>query len=102
MRRIVVRILLCAAGPCVAHADALEEKLQPFCAQSGIAAVACKCAGDIMRRSIPGSELDVILRFARKELSTEEIAKLPDGGAALRAKFIDTWQQAQTECGVKP
>lgn len=74
MRRIVVRILLCAAGPCVAHADALEQKLQPFCAQSGIAAVACKCAGDIMRRSIPGSELDVILRFARKELSTEEIA----------------------------
>ena len=84
------------------RADALEEKLQPFCAQSGIAAVACKCAGDIMRRSIPGSELAVILRFARKELSTEEIAKLPDGGAALRGKFVDSWQQAQTECGVKP
>jgi len=77
------------------RADALKEKLQPFCAQSGIAAVACKCAGDIMRRSIPGSELDVILRFARKELSAEEIAKLPDGGAALRGKFVDSWQQAQ-------
>jgi len=77
------------------RANALREKLQPFCAQSWIAAVACKCAGDIMRRSIPGCELDEILRFARKELSAEEIAKLPDGGAALRGKFVDSWQQAQ-------
>jgi hypothetical protein len=49
-----------------------------------------------------GNELDVILRFARSELSTEEIAKLPDGGAGLRGKFANTWQQPQTECGVKP
>jgi hypothetical protein len=55
-----------------------------------------------MRRSLSGDELDVILRFARSALSSEEIAKLPDGGAALRGKFANSWQQAQTECGVKP
>jgi len=101
MRRMVFGILLGVSGPCGAHADALEEKLQPFCTQSGIAAAACKCAGDTMRRAIPGDELAMILRFARKELSTEEIARLPDGGAAMRGKFVDTWQQAQTECGIK-
>jgi hypothetical protein len=36
------------------------------------------------------------------ELSTEDIAKLPDSGAALRGKFANSWLQAQTECGVKP
>jgi hypothetical protein len=102
MRRIVFAILICAPGPCSAGADALEESLQPFCTQTGITAVACKCAGDVMRRTIPANELDVILRFARDQLSPEEIAKLPDGGAALRGKFVDSWQQAQTECGVKP
>jgi hypothetical protein len=102
MRRLFFGVLLCAIGPCDANADALEETLQPFCAQSGIAAAACKCAGDVMRRSLSGDELDVILRFARSALSSEEIAKLPDGGAALRGKFANSWQQAQTECGVKP
>ena len=43
-----------------------------------------------MRRSMSRNELD------------EEIAKLPDGGTALRGKFANSWQQAQTECGVKP
>jgi hypothetical protein len=102
MRRLVFAILLCVPGPGNASADALEESLQPFCAQTGIAAVACKCAGDVMRRTIPANELDMILRFARDQLSPQEIAKLPDGGAALRGKFVDSWQQAQTECGVKP
>jgi len=55
-----------------------------------------------MRRSMSRNELDVILRFARSELSTEEIAKLPDGVTALRGKFANSWRQAQTECGVKP
>jgi len=49
-----------------------------------------------------GSELAIILPFARSELSPEEIATLSDGGAALRGKFANSWQQAQTECGVKP
>src|SRR5215472_19245100 len=102
MRRLMIGIVLCATGPCSAGADPLDETLQPFCAQSGIAAAACKCAGDVMRRSISGNDLDVILRFARSELSPEEIAKLPDGGTALRGKFANSWQQAQTECGVKP
>jgi hypothetical protein len=102
MRRLFLGILLCATGPCGANADALEETLQSFCAQSGIAAAACKCAGDVMRRSMSGSELAIILRFARSELSPEEIAKLSDGGAALRIKFVNSWQQALTECGVKP
>jgi hypothetical protein len=102
MRRLFLGILLCASGPCGGTADALEETLQAFCAQSGIAAAACKCAGDVMRRSMSGNELDVIVRFARSELSTEDIAKLPDSGAALRGKFANSWLQAQTECGVKP
>ena len=102
MRRLFLGFLLCAIGPCGGSADRLEETLQPFCAQSGIAAAACKCAGDVMRRSMSGNELDVILRFARSELETEEIAKLPHGGAALRGKFANSWQQAQTECAVKP
>lgn len=102
MRRSVFAILLCVTGPCGAGADPLDESLQPFCTQIGIAAVACKCAGDVMRRTIPANELDVILRFARDELSPQEVAKLPDGGAALRGKFIDSWQKAQMECGVKP
>lgn len=102
MRRLFLGILLCAIGPCGGNADPLEETLQPFCAKSGIAPAACKCAGDVMRRSMSGNELEVILRFARSELSTEEIAKLTDGGAALRGKFANSWQQAQTECGVKP
>ena len=102
MRRLLLGILLCVTGPCGGNADALEETLQPFCAQSGIAAAACQCAGNVMRRSMSGNELDLILRFARSELSAEEIAKLPDGGTALRGKFADSWQQAQTECGVKP
>jgi hypothetical protein len=102
MRRLLLGILLCATGPSSGNADALEETLQPFCAQSGIAAAACQCAGDVMRRSMSGNELDVILRFARSELTTEEIAKLPDSGATLRGKFTNSWQQAQTECGVKP
>ena len=55
-----------------------------------------------MRRSMSGSELDIILRIARSELSPEEIAKFSDGGVALRGKFVNSWQQAQKECGVKP
>ena len=58
--------------------------------------------GDVMRRSMSGSELAIVLPFARSELSPEEIATLSDGGAALRGKFANSWQQAQTECGVKP
>ena len=54
-----------------------------------------------MRRAIPAGELDVILRFARNQLSADEVAKLPDGGASLRGKFVDGWRQAQAECGVK-
>jgi len=49
-----------------------------------------------------GNELGVILRFARSQLSAEEIAKLTDGGATLRGKFANSWQQAQTEGDVKP
>src|SRR5262249_41203684 len=78
-RRLFLGILLCATGPCGANADALEETLQSFCAQSGIAAAACKCAGDVMCgdvmcRSMSGSELAIILPFAHSELSPEEIA----------------------------
>lgn len=102
MRRLFLGILLCAIGPYSGNADALGETLQPFCAQSGIAAGTCRCAGDVMRRSMSGNELDVILRFARSQLSAEEIAKLTDGGAAVRGKFANSWQQAQTEGGVKP
>jgi hypothetical protein len=54
-----------------------------------------------MRRAIPGNEMDVILRFARNQLSQDEVAKLPDGGASLRSKFVDGWKQAQADCGVK-
>jgi hypothetical protein len=43
-----------------------------------------------------GSELAIILPFAGSELSPEEIAKLSDGGAALRGKPANRWQQAQT------
>jgi hypothetical protein len=101
MLRMVTVLLLCLAGTVVARADALDETLQPFCTQSAIAADACKCAGDVMRRAIPGSEMDMILRFARNQLSQDEVAKLPDGGAALRGKFADGWKQAQADCGVK-
>ena len=54
-----------------------------------------------MRRTIPAGELDMIVRFARNQLSAEEVAKLPDGGASLRGKSVDGWRQARTECGVK-
>ena len=101
MRRFALVVLLCLSHPLAANADALDETLQPFCTQSAIAPTACKCAGDVMRRAIPAGEIDVILRFARNQLSPEEIAKLPDGGASLRGKFVDGWRQAQTECGVK-
>jgi hypothetical protein len=101
MRHIALVVLLCLCHPFAANADALDETLQPFCTQSAIAPTACKCAGDVMRRNIPAGEMDVVLRFARNQLSPEEIAKLPDGGAVLRGKFIDGWRQAQTECGIK-
>ena len=101
MRRLFLGILFCAAGLSESNADAPEDTLT-FCAQSRIAAASCKCAGNVMRRSMSGSGLDVILRLARSELSAEEIAKLSDGGAALRGKFANRWQQALTECGVKP
>ncbi len=101
MLRIATIVLLCFSFPFAAHADALDETLQPFCTQSAIAAAACKCAGDVMRRAIPSNEMDVILRFARNQLSQEEVAKLPDGGASLRGKFVDGWKQAQADCGVK-
>jgi hypothetical protein len=101
MRRVALLVVLCLAHPLTAHADALDDTLQPFCTQSSIAAPACKCAGDVMRRAIPAGEIDVILKFARNQLSAGEADKLPDGGAALRAKFVDGWRQAQAECGVK-
>ena len=101
MLRIASVVLLSLLQPLPAHADALDEVLQPFCTQSSIAAAACKCAGDVMRRAIPAGEMDTIVRFARNQLSPAEVAKLPDDGAALRGKFVDGWRQAQTECGVK-
>jgi hypothetical protein len=100
MRRVAVLALLClTATP--ASSDALDDTLGPFCAQSAIAQSACKCAGDVMRRAVPPAEMDVILRFARNELTAEEVARLPDGGNSLRDKFIGGWRQAQSECGVK-
>ena len=101
MLRIALLVLLCFSHPFAAYADALDETLRPFCTQSAIAPDACKCAGDVMRRVIPATEMDVILRFARNQLSPEEVAKLPDAGAGLRGKFVDGWRQARTECGVK-
>jgi hypothetical protein len=101
MLRIALFAALCLAHPFSAHADALDDTLQPFCTQSSIAPPACKCAGDVMRRAIPAGEMDVIVKFARNQLSADEIAKLPEGGAPLRAKFVDGWRQAQAECGVK-
>jgi hypothetical protein len=101
MLRIALVVLLCVCGALPSRADALDETLQPFCTQSAIAAPVCKCAGDVMRRAIAAGEMDLILRFARKQLSEAEIAKLPDGGNALRGKFVDSWRQAQAECGVK-
>lgn len=101
MRGVALLVVLCLAYPLAAHADALDDTLQPFCAQSSIAAPTCKCAGDVMRRAVPAGEMDVILKFARNQLSADEIAKLPDGGTPLRAKFVDGWRQAQAECGVK-
>jgi hypothetical protein len=101
MRRVALVALLGLAFPLAAEADALDETLQPFCTQSSIAPPACKCAGDVMRRAIPADEMDVILRFARNQVSPEEITKLPDGGASLRGKFVAGWRQAQSECGVK-
>ena len=95
MRRVFLGILLCAARLSESFADALEDTLQPFCAQSGIAAAAYKRAGDVMRRSMSGNEFDVIRRFARSELSAAEIAKLSDGGTTLRGKFANIWQQAR-------
>jgi hypothetical protein len=94
-------ILLCAIDPCGGNADAPEERLQPFRAHGGIAAGASNCAGDVMRRSMSGNEVDVISCFAQNQLSTEAIAKLPDGGTALRGKF-NGWQAVHTQCGVKP
>lgn len=101
MLRIALAVLLCLSQALAAEADALDETLQPFCAQSSITSTACKCAGDVMRRAIPIGEMDLILRFARNQLSQDEVAKLPDGGASLRGKFVDGWRQAQTQCGVK-
>ena len=101
MLRIALAVLLCLTHPLAANADALDETLQPFCTQSSIAPAACKCAGDVMRRAIPAGEMDLILRFARNQVSEAEIARLPEGSAALRGKFVDSWRQAQTECGVK-
>ena len=101
MLRVALLALLCLARPLAAQADALDETLQPFCTQSAIAPSACKCAGDVMRRAIPAREMEVIVRFARNQLTAEEVAKLPDGGAALRGKFADGWRQAQAECGVR-
>jgi hypothetical protein len=100
MLRAATIALLCSALALAARADALDETLQPFCAQSAIAAAACTCAGEVMRRAIPRDEMDVILRFARNQLSQDEVAKLPDGGAALRGKFVDGWRQAQADCGL--
>lgn len=101
MFRLALAALLALWGPFTARADALDETLQPFCAQSGIAAPACKCAGDVMRKAIPAGEMDVIVRLARNQVSADEVAKMPDGGASLRSKFVDGWKQAQAECGVK-
>jgi hypothetical protein len=101
MLRIALFVVLCLSHPFSAHADALDDTLQPFCTQGAIAADACKCAGDVMRRVIPATEMDVILRFARNQLSPEETAKLPDAGAGLRGKFVEAWRQARSECAVK-
>lgn len=105
MSRFARMILLCLPSlslplATTARADALDETLQPFCAQSSIPAPACKCAGDVMRRVIPSGEMDIILKYARNQLSEAEAAKLPGGGAALRSKFVDGWRQAQADCGV--
>jgi hypothetical protein len=91
---------------CVVHAgavnaDALDDAMQPFCKKSEIAADACQCATNVMRRAIPGAEMDLVLRFARNQVSQDEIAKLPDGGATIRGKFAGGWTQAQSECGIK-
>jgi len=102
MRRLLLGILLCTTGPCGGNADALEETPAAILHPERDCGCGLQMRGDIMRRSMSRNELDVILRFARSELSTEEIAKLPDGGTALRGKFANSWQQAQTECGVKP
>jgi hypothetical protein len=55
-----------------------------------------------MRRSMSGNEVDVIGCFARSQLSPEEIAKHPDGGAALHGKFANAWPHSHTERGAKP
>ncbi len=75
--------------------------MRPFCKQSAIVADACQCATSVMRKAIPSAEMDIVLRLARNQLSQDEIAKLPDGGASVRAKFVGGWAQAQSECGIK-
>jgi len=41
MPRLALVVLFCLSGSLAAHADALDETLQPFCSQSGIAPPAC-------------------------------------------------------------
>ena len=101
MRRFLLIASLCVVHSGAASADALDETMQPFCSQSAIAAEACQCATNVMRKAIPASEMDIVLKVARNQMSKEEIAKLPGGGASIRAKFVDGWAQAQTECGIK-
>jgi hypothetical protein len=101
MRRCLLIASLCVVHSGAAGADALDDTMQPFCKQSAIVAEACQCATKVMRGAIPGAEMDIVLRFARNQVSKEEIAKLPDGGASVRTKFVDAWAQAQTACGIK-
>jgi hypothetical protein len=100
MRPIIMAVLLTLAAS-NANAHPLDETMQAFCAQSAISEAPCKCAGDVMRRVLPPNEIDIVVRFARNQLSPDEIAKLPDGGAVLRGKFVDGWRQAQAECAIK-
>ena len=101
MHRLLLIVGLCVLHSGAVRADALDDTMQPFCKQSAIAAEACQCATSVMRKAIPGSEMDIVLRLARNQLSQEEIAKLPDGGASIRGKFVGGWTQAQSECGIK-
>src|SRR5689334_19426237 len=101
MRRLLLIASLCAVHPGAASADALDDTMQPFCKQSSIAADACQCATNVMRKAIAAADMDIVLRFARNQVSKEEIDKLPDSGASIRGKFVGGWTQAQAECGIK-
>ena len=101
MYRFLLVAAFCVLAESAVRADALDDTMQPYCKQSAIVTDACQCATNVMRKAIPGSEMDVVLRLARNQLSKEEIAKLPDGGAAIRGKFVGGWTQAQSECGIK-